>query len=158
MGVWGCLELIHLPGWLMGDHGASCGPSVAMKNHTYPLSLFSHPLTSFILGWSPCLHRETPSAPLATGLVVSLILHRVWAHLTGLTPFLSPDCSASPLCPVPFIHPCFITDDAGKYETTRKSLPCHYSQHSRHQACGSTSKCPGPHAAVLQFSSVLTPL
>ena len=84
MGVWGYLELIHLPGWLMGEHGASCGPSVAMKNHAYPLSLFSHPLTCFILGWSPCLHKETPSA---TGLSVSLILHLVWAHLTGSPPF-----------------------------------------------------------------------
>ena len=63
VGVWGCLELVHLLGWLMGEHGALCGPSVTMKSHAYPLSLFSHPLTSFILGWSPRFHRETPSAP-----------------------------------------------------------------------------------------------
>lgn len=103
VGVWGCLELVHLLGWLMGEHGALCGPSVTMKSHAYPLSLFSHPLTSFILGWSPRFHRETPSAP-TPHPQVSLNLHLIWADLTGLTPFLPPACSSSPLCPV-LLHP-----------------------------------------------------
>lgn len=64
VGVWGCLELVHLLGWLMGEHGALCGPSVTMKSHAYPLSLFpTHSLLSFwdgLLVFTEKLHRPPP--------------------------------------------------------------------------------------------------